>query len=413
MVASRAGSYAPPKPTTKWAEATVLLNVPTLFVALFAAFAMFGVILLVARRSLPDCPDIAVWAQGTWLTIAGFALLVSRAVGPAWVAVIGGNGLLFVGLYLNTKALHGFVLGRAPSAWQYALMVFGIVCTVLIAGQSLPVRTSVISLLYALQILPMVHLVVTRGWRLEPSLRTIGIALGLTDVALIFRAVHATLHPAEYGDYFQASLGNGVTYLVSYLFPLGAGIGFILANLERTAAMLRAAATHDSLTGCINRGPFESMLQNALARARRENGALSLLLMDLDHFKAINDAHGHQAGDEVLRRFAQTMRARLRSSDILGRVGGEEFAVVLPGTGASGALSIAEQLRAAVQAQEICARDGARIALTVSIGVATLDTERATATHEALYRRADEALYAAKLGGRNRTIAEPALGAAA
>ncbi|HEY1392456.1 MAG TPA: GGDEF domain-containing protein, partial [Methylibium sp.] len=182
-----------------------------------------------------------------------------------------------------------------------------------------------------------------------------------------------------------------------------AGIGFILANLERTAAKLRKAATHDSLTGCISRGPFEAMLRQARERARREGTALSLLLMDLDHFKQVNDTHGHEGGDEVLRRFAHAVQSRLRASDILGRMGGEEFAVILPATGAAGAAMIAEELRRVTEALDVPAPQGARIAVTVSVGAAAVEAGAAAQAHDALYGQADSALYASKRAGRNRT----------
>jgi diguanylate cyclase (GGDEF)-like protein len=263
-----------------------------------------------------------------------------------------------------------------------------------------------VSLLLAAQLLAMVALIVRRGWRLEPSLRAVAVTLALGMASLLLRAVDAALHPADYQGFFQASLGNGLTYLASYLFPLGAG--FVLANLERSTLRLQQQAMHDSLTGCVNRGTFDLLLAHACERARREGAALSMLMLDLDEFKAVNDRHGHPGGDEVLRAFAAAVRARLRGSDVFGRLGGEEFALVLPATEAVGAMRLAEDLRAAVERLAITLASGATVQVTVSLGVATA-APGAGAQPEALHARADEALYAAKHAGRNRVRAhEPA-----
>src|SRR5262249_49080010 len=147
--------------------------------------------------------------------------------------------------------------------------------------------------------------------------------------------------------------------------------------------------------------------ERALALAIRHKHALSCIAFDLDHFKAINDAHGHAVGDEILVAATNASLARLRASDILGRVGGEEFAVVLPHTNAGGAMKAAEEIRAAI-AQ--CSRNG--MAVSASIGISTL--EGASLPLDELMRRADVALYEAKAAGRNasmmwRTPADPTI----
>lgn len=142
--------------------------------------------------------------------------------------------------------------------------------------------------------------------------------------------------------------------------------------------------------------------QRALgAEQQRSRGAL--LMVDIDHFKRVNDHYGHLAGDHVLRHIVGVLRQRLRASDVLGRYGGEEFMVLLPGTDLHGAAQLAEQLRQAVQAAP-CEWQGQRIAFTVSIGVAaSADTPAdPSRTSEALLQAADQALYRAKDGGRNR-----------
>lgn len=163
---------------------------------------------------------------------------------------------------------------------------------------------------------------------------------------------------------------------------------------------LRLQATHDSLTGAWNRGAIIEMLDRELARTKREGTTLGLVMADLDHFKQVNDVHGHQAGDAALTAAVQRMTRVMRRYDYLGRYGGEEFLVLLPRCDLAEAAGIAERLRCAVADGPVATPAGP-IALTVSLGVATSD-DAGRVTSEALLQRADAALYEAKRLGRNQ-----------
>jgi diguanylate cyclase (GGDEF)-like protein/PAS domain S-box-containing protein len=171
---------------------------------------------------------------------------------------------------------------------------------------------------------------------------------------------------------------------------------------------LRDLATRDSLTGAANRRHFVEQAQRERERTRRSGSPLTLCLFDADHFKSINDSYGHVAGDHVLSAIAAAASAALRKSDVLGRLGGEEFAILLPDTELAGALVVAERVRAAVAASEVQngeLGDGverAPIRVTISLGVAQL---RGDEPLESLLKRADRALYAAKDLGRDRVQA--------
>lgn len=170
---------------------------------------------------------------------------------------------------------------------------------------------------------------------------------------------------------------------------------------------LRRLASTDPLTGLYNRRRFQEAMDRELERARRYGHPLALLVADLDHFKRINDQHGHAAGDRALQIFADVCRLNLRSLDAVGRMGGEEFAILLPETDADGALLAAERIRAETEAMTAEEKDVP--AFTVSIGVATLTerpAENETGVADRLFARADQALYRAKERGRNRV--EPA-----
>jgi diguanylate cyclase (GGDEF)-like protein len=168
-------------------------------------------------------------------------------------------------------------------------------------------------------------------------------------------------------------------------------------ELQYHEIIFRMAVT-DGLTNLANRKQLDTMLQEELTRARRYARDLSLLMLDIDHFKSINDTYGHLTGDYVLSGLAAILQRRIRPNDRLGRYGGEEFCAILPETGSSSANSIAEDLRALVESHAF-ESDERRILVTVSIGVATLG-EGMQAND--LYRAADEMLYKAKRGGRNQ-----------
>jgi diguanylate cyclase (GGDEF)-like protein/PAS domain S-box-containing protein len=162
---------------------------------------------------------------------------------------------------------------------------------------------------------------------------------------------------------------------------------------------LREIASHDSLTGLYNRRYLETTFERELIRAGRQDRPVSVVMGDLDHFKAVNDAYGHQAGDEVLREFGRLLRLHARGSDIYCRYGGEEFLLVLPDMAEETACERAEQLRLALAASPI-PYGAFRIQVTASFGVATFPQNGNTG--DELITAADNALYAAKASGRNR-----------
>ncbi len=161
---------------------------------------------------------------------------------------------------------------------------------------------------------------------------------------------------------------------------------------------LVSQATHDSLTGFLNRKAIFDTLEKEVIRAVREANPLSIILADLDHFKSINDTHGHQAGDAVLQEAARRVLASIRTYDSVGRYGGEEFLIVTPGCSAAEAAALAERLRKRVGENAFNA-SGCLVVVTMSLGVAETSSGQKA---EELLRSADEALYAAKGGGRDR-----------
>jgi two-component system cell cycle response regulator len=180
----------------------------------------------------------------------------------------------------------------------------------------------------------------------------------------------------------------------------GKRILYLQDQLISARESLRDQATHDQLTELWNRAAILDILNNELKRAQRQGASVAVALADLDFFKSVNDTHGHATGDEVLRKVAQALRGSVRRYDSVGRYGGEEFLIVLPGCEQSNALAHAERLRKAVEGIAI-ETPNATIRLSASIGVAISD-ERSIVDSFDLIQAADVALYRAKNGGRNR-----------
>lgn len=202
-------------------------------------------------------------------------------------------------------------------------------------------------------------------------------AVVVTTAALAVPTMFDQSGAARWGSVHQAAV-----WLV-----IAAGLGTLLQNLVRRVV---DGAIRDPLTGLYNRRHFDEFVEVELARARRSGAPLAMVLMDLDHFKAYNDTHGHPAGDRLLTAAADAWTDQLRDGDVLARWGGEEFTVLLPDTSSSAAREIADRLRLATPGEQTC-----------SVGVATWSS---TDDHDTLIRRADDAMYRAKATGRDRVV---------
>ncbi|MEJ2603019.1 MAG: DUF484 family protein [Gammaproteobacteria bacterium] len=198
------------------------------------------------------------------------------------------------------------------------------------------------------------------------------------------------------------------SHATDFLAHLGAVASFALENGVNRARLLRSGIT-DVLTGWHNRRYLRTRLREELARSRRESLPLTLLMIDIDHFKRVNDRHGHLAGDRALAEVAQRIESRVRASDVAARYGGEEFVLLLPNTPVAEGRHLAERLRLAVSAEPVSLPDGEAVTLTISVGVASAspsrDDDDLKTLADGLLARADVALYEAKSAGRDRVQA--------
>lgn len=177
------------------------------------------------------------------------------------------------------------------------------------------------------------------------------------------------------------------------------GAGSRIVRLEQT---LNQLASRDSLTQCWNRRMIDELMTSAIAESSRKGTPLTLMVIDIDHFKKVNDTYGHASGDIALKHTVELLNQNLREYDQVGRYGGEEFVVLLPSTDKDSAWGIAERIRSSIQFSPAVISDSESIPLTVSIGIA--ETHHGDETPLSLFERGDKALYTAKQSGRNRVV---------
>ena len=238
-----------------------------------------------------------------------------------------------------------------------------------------------------------------RSKRLVLRLGVVRATAALTLLATLLSVGLAQLVIVAFGRGDRVIAAASATLCSVVVTPLvGAFILRLVFELERTREHLAVLATHDDLTGVHNRRHFMEVVQREWDRARRYGTPAALLLVDADHFKRVNDGHGHLCGDELLRCIAQTVGRQLRQADILARFGGEELIVFLPHTDPLGALDVAERIREKVQALAV-PWQSTTVGTTVSIGVAPLRAELPSL--DWMIHEADTALYTAKADGRN------------
>lgn len=380
-----------------------MLNVFNIF--LIAALFCFVMLLVLSSLLRSGIPGIREWSVANALALLAFVLYAFGKELPPLAAYEVANGVYAAA---SAAMLVGFLrFFSRPVSLPLIGLGLGVVAEIVVIAlfhygvDSFAWRTVAVSVFQGgvgaaigLTVLRHGHATRSRYPYLFTQLMALAILLGNGARAIIYVAkageLTSLLQPSAWNLLF-VSAGTTAWPVLT--------LGAVMMVHDTMMAKAEHAANRDFLTGAWSRRAFFEFAELELKRARRSGRPLSLLLLDVDHFKKINDTLGHAAGDRVLVDVVPRTMATIRDTDYLGRVGGEEFAVLLPETTPACALKIGERLRAALAANS----EHGGVGFTVSIGVATLHGTEAF--HE-LMRRADAALYAAKVAGRNRVAAE-------
>ena len=341
----------------------------------------------------------------------GWASLAAHAYLPPVMLLLGGNAFNLLAQGMSVMALR-MLLGEALRGWLVlAVGVFGWlgVAWFGLVEPNYQARVLWGSLAIGINILLSVEALVGVTVRRSSRARSVLLAVfAMAAALLIWRNIQLWLVDYQLQGITVASNTNFFYVMFSGLQPLFAGIGFLLLYNEILQQELRLLARIDPLTGVGNRLAINEATSLMLAHSTRYREPLGVLMLDADHFKSVNDRFGHNGGDKVLRSLVFSIRATLRESDLIGRVGGEEFVVLSPGADLDNAMLLAERVRATVEKTPLII-DGHALTLTVSVGVAIAAPNDRDGN--ALLQRADAALYAAKRAGRNRVEAAAAKGA--
>lgn len=386
-------SFSIARPNFAYHELT--MHVPTLFVLAALLMGIMAAVFQAVWRFNRDIPGLKAWTLAYafgFLGCVGF-LLRPQAPGPVSVLLAQGGILLMAYQCMQgCRAYAGRPFARLRGVWllMAAWLLLALYFTVV--QPDLRVRMVLASVGPGVFFLLSARAMWPHDVRAYPARRLTAWVCGGHGGFLLLRPLlfHAGSTHIE--------MVSSVVMIESIVVLNILGFCILMLVNEHVNAALRRLAESDSLTGVFNHRAFLTLLGKAMSVEARVDRRLPVLLVDLDHFKQVNDRWGHQVGDEVLRHFVTVTQACLRNGDVLGRLGGEEFAVFLPLASESVASRVAERLRARVEAQP-CQTARGPVSLSVSIGVTLCVPDEAP---EAALGRADRAMYRAKGAGRNR-----------
>lgn len=358
-------------------------------------------VLFVVRHANRQVPGLQAWALSY---LFGFLLclnLLARPYTPEALSLVVAQLLIFVASWLNLVAARTYT-GRQPWPQAYLALTLPIMLGLsvyLIWWQPDPrLRIALACGVSGTLTLLSATAMFTQGLRLQAERYLFTLACGGHGVFLLASSLTLLLGDAHLPDPERTRAVAQLVMLESIVVLVMRAFGVLMLVNAHITAELRHFAERDPLTEVFNRRTFMQLLDKSVKLMQRMNSPLSLLAIDLDHFKRINDSWGHSSGDQALRHFVQIVNGHLRSDHVIGRVGGEEFVIFLPNTGLDAAAVVAERLRALVEAQPVAGAQNP-ITLTVSIGVTQLVLGDSL---EAALHRADQAMYQAKAKGRNR-----------
>jgi diguanylate cyclase (GGDEF)-like protein len=380
-----------------------MLNVPTLWTAFVINFLALGLIWAYVVRCYPKFEAARFWTGSAFAAVFGAALAMLRMVSDSLLPLLAGGTVMIFAACLAAMGIKRFYGQQV--AWRGTALITGLSLaglTFFIVGyESVSMRILIYSIGQSLPLALTLKLLLSpQDGRINPGARLAGI---VSVVIISIYAVRVGANLFDIGGGFSFVLFSplqSVLVLVLMFLSMAWNFGFLLMAMDRLRNEVADLALLDDLTGVGNRRHLLQRLTEECARSERSGQPFALLVIDLDGFKAINDTHGHAAGDACLQHFTLMTQTRLRPSDMLARTGGDEFCVVLPASTLRDGAVIARRIL------DVCRADaegcvGGDIPIGVSIGVAQWTPEIGLFP-DRLIAAADHALYAAKKDGKNR-----------
>lgn len=378
----------------------ITAGIALILVQLCVALVMAGIF-----HAAPAEKCTRYWAQSGSLVAVGILMVVLNAGALRYPILIVGNNALILGIVLQWCGIRAFYRKKPGYAgWGVAFGFFVLYAMLLFRHAPTADRST----LSGIAILAMLLLNFFEVWTGRGSSRSFATVLTLTALVLlvasyICRVVMSLAHVMQFLPDTHSSLEITLLYMVPIAGTLLLSNGLLLLYFERIVADKHHLATYDELTEVLNRRAIVAAGERETSLATRHGMSLSVAFVDIDHFKKINDARGHEAGDRAIAAIAAVLRKSCRSVDLVGRYGGEEFCLIFPGIDRASAAVVGERLLQAVRQDAV----GRETGITISVGLATLspgDRDRSWAT---LIRRADTELYNAKHAGRDRCRVAP------
>ena len=363
---------------------------------------LMGISLSYVLRDYPPTllPSMRLWIFGTFLQPLGWILYGLRGDVPDLVAIALSNAVLSLAFAKLFQALRSFVSRPASAMLVYTPVVLVAAAEIVFTDVSPSIRMRVVSVspVVAFQFAACAATMLLGSAPRRRSYVLTGVSFALPACVLFLRTLYEGLRSGTLPSAFISTPMQIAVFAAGAFLPAISTFGFVLLCNDRLNIELLRQATLDPLTGINNRRALREESVRLIATARRHGYRLAVLLVDVDHFKAVNDDYGHESGDAVLQTLVGALRSELRPEDCFGRLGGDEFAVMLPAVDEAAARVVAERLRQAVERTEFVIQGGAA-RLHVSIGFAL--SEPGDDDFDTLLRRADQAMYAAKRAGRN------------
>ena len=379
------------------------LDLTTLFVVMCSlAVTLTLMVAVVAWRSRSD--GLPIFTAGVTLYVIAYGAVGLRGRVDDFTLLAVANVAVSCGTALICEAIYGFQRRPSPRWLVWTPPLLSLLIQPWLYGQP-EHRVIGMSLILGLQCLTQLRALLQR------HRQTVGVGqylLGLNTLVLAavllyrFMAIAVGAGGRPSAEVLQQV--QSITFLLSTMMMAVMVLSFIIMTKEAADERNRVLAMRDELTGLGNRRTLLDSLTQQSALAQRSGLPLTVLIIDIDHFKQVNDSYGHPSGDLALSGVARLLETSVRRQDVVGRMGGEEFMVILPCTNKANATTLAEKLRAAVAQAQFTAVDGRRMALTISVGLHEFDP-RSKNRIEDVIRAADEALYRAKADGRNRVVA--------